>query len=340
MLPVMCLIIAANALAMTVAVWGDLPLWQQVAPPLIIIGSCLTVLMLRRRWAHTDDVETAYRGLRDSLLIAVPLGLVAGLWSVNAFTETEKYYCMVAPVFIGIAALVTASCLVSVPRAAIGGMAAAVTPIIAKMASYDNLGVRAMAAMMVLVVIMQAALVLGRFRETVRMLSLQYELNRRAESDALTKLDNRLAFMRVLEDRMMSGASVIVALADLNGFKAANDTYGHLAGDEILTGVAMRMTAIAVTAVSVARLGGDEFALLYDMRDDGEQARTEIEAVRRMIAMPFVCGEATIGISTSIGLAASPDDGTDALGLLRVADQRLYAEKRTLGPSRMLQTAG
>lgn len=328
MLPVICLVIAANAVAMTVAVLGDLPWWQQFTPPALIVGTCLAVLVMRRRWRGTADVEAAYRRLRGVLFVTLALGPVAGLWAVNAFTETEKYYCMVAPVFIGIAALVTASCLVSVPRAAVAGMAAAVAPIVIKMALYPNLGVRAMAAMLVLITLMQGALVLGRFRETVRMLTAQHDLNRLAESDTLTGLDNRLAFMRALAERMAARAPVLVAIADLNGFKAANDTYGHQAGDDILVGVACRMKAAAVTARSVARLGGDEFALLYDLPDRGDHIRTELDAVRAAIAEPFAHGNAAIAISTSLGIAWSPVDGIDAPELLRIADRRLYAEKR------------
>ncbi len=343
MLPLACLLIAVNAIAMAIAVLGDLPYWQQLAPPVIIVGGAVAMLAWRHSWSvATDDLDAAYRRLRAALFIALILGPVAALWSVNAFTETERYYCMVAPVFIGISTLVMASCLVCVPRAAIGGMATTIAPIAIKMMSYDNLGVRAMAVMLVLITVMQAALVLVRFRETVKMLTLQHELNRLAESDALTGLDNRLAFMRTIEDRMDQGKPVIVALADLNGFKAANDTHGHLIGDEILIGVAMRMTAVAVTAVSVARLGGDEFALLYDVVDGGAQAQaqTEIAAARATIALPFACSDAAVSISTSIGMARSPDDGRDALSLLREADRRLYAEKRALRPDRVLHAVG
>jgi diguanylate cyclase len=246
---------------------------------------------------------------------------------------------MVAPVFIGIAALVTASCLMSVPRAAIGGMAAAVAPIVMKMLFYPNAGVQAMASMMVLITLMQASLVLGRFRETVRMLTLQHELNRLAQSDALTGLDNRLAFTRVFEENLAAQTPVLVALGDLNGFKAANDTHGHLAGDQILIDVAARMRNVAASALSIARLGGDEFALLFDVTHGEEQARNEVDAVRMMIALPFASGDGLISISTSIGMATGPDEGSEVPDLLRLADQRLYAEKHARAGDRILQMA-
>ncbi len=328
MLPIICLVIAANAVAMSIAVLGDLPWWQQALPPALIVGTCLAVLSRRQRWTCTANVEAAHRRLRDALFVALALGAVAGIWCVNAFSEMEKYYCMTAPVFIGIAALVTASCLVSVPRAAIAGMTAAVAPIVVKMMMFPYPGIRAMAAMMVLITAMQAVLVLGRFRETVRMLVAQHDLTRLASSDALTGIDNRLAFMRALDDRIASAAPVLVAIADLNGFKAANDTYGHQAGDDILIGVARRMQAAAPSARSVARLGGDEFALLFDLPDLGDRIAAQLDAIRAAIAEPFAHGDASIAISTSLGIALSPADGTEAPELLRIADRRLYAEKR------------
>lgn len=327
-LPLLCLAIAANAIAMGLAVWGDLPAWQQLGPPVIIAGTCL-IALARSRWRRARaSLAEAERQLRGALCISAALGLVAGIWCVNAFNETEQYYCMVAPVFIGIAALVTATCLLSVPRAAIVGMAATVAPIVVKMALYENLGVRAMAAMMVVTVVMQSVVVLGKFRETVRTLTLQHELNRLAETDSLTGLDNRLAFLRALDERLDARRPVLVAMVDLDGFKRANDTHGHHAGDEVLAEVGRRMRAEAPGACSIARLGGDEFALLFELPEDRAGLREEIAAIRAAVARPIAYGGATIIVSASIGLALSPEDGVEPTALLRTADLALYAEKR------------
>ena len=326
-LPLLCLLVAANAVAMAMAVLGDLPWWQQFAPPTLIIGTCLAVLHHSRSGAAPIEPARGVRYLRSALLVAAALGLVAGLWAVNAFTETEKYYCMVAPVFIGIAALVSATCLLAVPRAAIAAMIATVLPVIIKMSLYDNLGVRAMAVMLLLVTTMQAGVVLGKFQEAVAMLSLQAELDRLAKSDSLTGLANRLALMDKLSVILSTGRPVLVALADLDGFKAANDTYGHLAGDAILVEVAKRMTMLAPTALCVARLGGDEFALLFDIAGGRDQADAEIAGIRVAIPLPFVYEQVLIGVGTSMGVATSPADGRDCLSLLARADVRLYADK-------------
>ncbi len=326
-LPLLCLLIAANAVAMATAVIGELPVWQQLTPPAIIIsGSLLTLARFRRRPVGADPAR-ALGDLRRAPLVTVPLGLVAGLWCVNAFIETERFYCMTAPLFIGLAALVSATCLLAVPRAAIGAMIATVGPIVIKMASYDNLGVRAMAVMLVLVTGMQAKVVLAKFRETVTMLSLQLELNRLAGSDPLTGLDNRLTFDRKLRGLLDREAPVLVALADLDGFKAANDCHGHHAGDLILTEVAQRMRSHAPSAVAIARLGGDEFALLFDVGRGALAAELELAAVRNAVAGPYCCDGQDLRVETSLGSALSLTDGTEPRLLLRRADERLYADK-------------
>ncbi len=327
-LPLLGLIIAANAVAMGLAVWGDLPLWQQLLPPVLIVVGSMLMLHFSLRNKANRDVDFAILQLRMATPIAAFMGLVAGIWGVNAFTETEKYYCMVAPVFIGIAGLVCATCLLSAPRAALTAMIATITPIVIKMATFDNLGVRAMAAMMVLVTIMQSGVVLTKFTETVALLTTQLELDRMAKSDSLTGLDNRLAFLAKLESRLTENIPVLVALTDLDGFKGANDTYGHLAGDAILIEVAARMQNLAINAVSVARLGGDEFALLFDiLGGDTSQAMHEITAIRAAVPLPFAYGRDLLSVGTSIGTASNPADGTTAKQLLHTADTALYADK-------------
>jgi diguanylate cyclase (GGDEF) domain len=327
-LPLLCIIIAANALAMAVSVWGELPVWQQLLPPALIIGTCCLVLAWMRLRDVPDDPETLGRQLHHATLLAAVLGLVAGIWSVNAFEETERYYCMVAPVFIGIAALVCATCLLSVPRAAIAAMAATVSPVVVKMTLFDYLNVRAMAAMVVLVTVMQASVVLAKFRETVRMLAYQDELDRLANTDPLTGLHNRLAFMRALERKLEAGEQLAVLLADLDGFKPVNDAHGHQAGDAVLVEVAARLRQLCSQATSIARLGGDEFAILVPLKSAGAlPASCDPHALRAAILLPVTHGDTMLRVDCSFGLATAPADGRRAKALLHAADMRLYEHK-------------
>lgn len=322
--PLLCLTIAANTLAMALAVMGELPVWQQALPPVILL--CVT-LWYALRWQPLRapvEPEAGHRRLQQSVFVAAGLGLVSGIWTVNAFRETEQYYCVVAPVFLALSALVSANCLTSVPRAATAAMAFALAPIVVRMLVLDNLGIRTMAVMLVLIAALQHRLVLAKFRETVRMLTLQHDIVQLAEADALTGLANRRAFGARLETQLASGKPVTLAMIDLDGFKAANDSYGHHAGDAVLIGVAERMRTIAGDALCIARLGGDEFAIVFGTQRDVTE---RIDALRAVIALPYSVGDDIVSVSASIGVAQSPQDGHTVSALMQVADRALYAEK-------------
>lgn len=324
--PLLCLTIAANAVAMSLAVMGDLPWWQQLIPPAILVGACLWQLAIWKPLKGPPQPDKAWRVLRRAPFVAAGLGLVSGVWTVNAFSETEQYACVVAPVFLALSALVSANCLTSVPRAATLAMATALSPIVVRMLIFDNLGMRCMAVMLVLIAVLQGRLIAAKFRETIKMLMLQHEITQLAEADALTGLKNRRAFSACLDERIAAGKQVTLAMIDLDGFKAANDAHGHHAGDAVLIEVAARMRTIGKSAICIARLGGDEFALLYD-GGASERVQGEIAALRTVIDLPYQVEGERIAISASIGLGSTSADSDCPSALMQTADQALYREK-------------
>lgn len=329
-LPWLCLLLGVHSLATALALRGNLPLWQQWGPAGLISAICLYVLIRnRRRNRAAAPLPRAqiYRHLRRASMMSAPVGLIAGLWAANAFTHASHQYCMVAPVFIAIAALTSASCLLGVPRAAIAGMVSAIAPIALKLALYDSLGMRALALMLVLMTVMQIHVVLAKFNETLAMLTQQHQAIRASLTDPLTGLANRLAFMRMLEDRLHRERPMMLVLADLDGLKQANDTHGHLAGDAILAEVAHRMQRLGARALCVARLGGDEFAMLYDISRGQHLALGEVAAVRAGLSLPIVWNGIIVPIGASFGTAIAPLEGADAAALIQSADCRLYADK-------------
>lgn len=325
--PLLHITIAANTIAMAVAVIGDLPLWQQLTPPAIILLSTIWHLIYWYRADKNLSTEAMLRRLVRAVPVAGAIGLTAGIWGVNAFVETERYYCVVAPVFVALSALVSANCLTSVPRAAMASMIGALGPLVAKMLFFPNLGVRSMAVMLVLIGLLQSRLVLSKFAETVKMLMLQHDIVQLAEADALTGIKNRRAWAATIADMLAAQRAIIVAMVDLDGFKAANDAYGHQAGDAVLVEVVRRMTYIAGSAACIARLGGDEFALVFDAGVSAAQAEREIAAVRAVLGLPYFVTDVPITISASVGIAYSPADGTEMTTLMQVADRALYRAK-------------
>ncbi len=99
-----------------------------------------------------------------------------------------------------------------------------------------------------------------------------------ARHDGLTDLPNRAVFYDRLDERLEDlhrhGGKAAVLCLDLDRFKAVNDWYGHLAGDDVLRTVAERIRRELRPEDTVARLGGDEFAVL--MSDAGDRARWRI----------------------------------------------------------------
>ena len=324
-LPELSLAIALTTLAATLALFGDLPYWQQFTPPVLLIVGC-GWLMYKWRYERTEpDVGHARRELARAPWLAAAIGLVAGLWCANAFTETEKFYCVVAPAFVALSILMATNCLASVPHAALAAVVTAFAPITTKMLFFDNLGIRCIAVMMIVIGAMQLRLIYAKFDETVRTIRLGHELKLLAETDPLTGLHNRRVFDAQLAGRLSDPqACVTVAMIDLDGFKPANDRYGHAAGDAILIEVGRRLHRLFPEATSVARIGGDEFAIILP---HGATGFAEADAVRAILGLPFVVDDAIITISAGVGVAQSPDDGTTVTTLMRAADRALYADK-------------
>jgi diguanylate cyclase (GGDEF)-like protein/PAS domain S-box-containing protein len=162
-------------------------------------------------------------------------------------------------------------------------------------------------------------------------------LRHQALHDTLTGLPNRaLLFDRIehaLELLNRTPATVTaVAIVDLDDFKAVNDTLGHDKGDELLKGIARRLTDALRSGDTVARLGGDEFALLLE-NTTIEEAMSTAQRVATSLALPLVVSGAELAVSASIGVVCNYGPG-DPLDLLRSADIAMYEAKRE-GKSRV-----
>ncbi|HEY1182179.1 MAG TPA: sensor domain-containing diguanylate cyclase [Rhodocyclaceae bacterium] len=158
---------------------------------------------------------------------------------------------------------------------------------------------------------------------------------RRAERDVLTDLINRRgaeAYLdRAIRDARRADLDLTVLYIDLDGFKNANDTYGHDAGDQALIEVAFRFGRCMRRASDLlARIGGDEFLIVtYDCNRDSAVVRELAERLIASLAVPISLsdGRSTV-VGASIGIAGFPQDGADQETVLRVADRAMYVAKR------------
>ncbi len=147
-----------------------------------------------------------------------------------------------------------------------------------------------------------------------------------AETDAMTGLHNHGAFQRHLAAHLDSVDSRPIALLmlDLDGFKAFNDTHGHPTGDALLQAVAAALRSALRETDRAYRYGGDEFAVLLPGAELDE-AREAAERVRVAVAGVTVEGE--LRVTTSIGVACSPEDAATKEELVASADRALYVAK-------------
>src|SRR3954470_12011268 len=169
----------------------------------------------------------------------------------------------------------------------------------------------------------QAAIAL----ENARLYEAQEQL---ATRDPLTGLHNHREFheaiARELEECRRHGGSMAVVLLDLDDFKRVNDTSGHDAGDSLLLAAAAELSKACRASDQAFRIGGDEFGLLLprsSRRDAIPVAERAVEAMTDVDSR----------VSVSYGIAEWPADGPTKDSLLRNADDRLYAMKRSAAGS-------
>ena len=179
-------------------------------------------------------------------------------------------------------------------------------------------------------------------RELERMVKLrtqELELEREtlrvmATRDSLTRLYNRRAILGILDAEIArarrEGASLVAVLADLDYFKRVNDTYGHLAGDEVLRKAAVQLQQHLRSYDSVGRYGGEEFLIVMPQMSLDTAATRLSEIHQKITNFSVLAEQQRISVTVSFGAACLAGDATlSREELLRHADQALYAAKES-----------
>ena len=150
-----------------------------------------------------------------------------------------------------------------------------------------------------------------------------------AHHDALTGLPNRVLLLERLEQAVKGkgDGSVAVLCLDLDRFKEVNDTLGHSVGDALLKAVAGRVCGCVREADTVARSSGDEFVIVQDSAQGTNAAANLASRVIEVLSQPFEAGGHQVVVGVSIGVAVSPNDGTEPDDLLKHADLALHRAK-------------
>jgi diguanylate cyclase (GGDEF)-like protein len=186
-----------------------------------------------------------------------------------------------------------------------------------------------LASLCVLAVIGRMALTYGENLAILRLRTTE------AETDPLTGLGNRRRLALDVEDGLEGEATArVLALFDLNGFKHYNDTFGHPAGDALLARLGRNLSTFAATRGAVYRMGGDEFCALLD------RGREPVDLLVRAAASSLADEGDGFAITASYGWVELPEEAGDAAEAMRLADQRMYANKNSQRASAEEQSSG
>lgn len=333
--PILYFSIALIAVIAGSAAGGGFNIFYNVLLPggFVLLGS-YRCLVWHRRKLVVVPIEKVRHYLRSTTRIALGMGLVGGLWTVDAYYDTYELRRILAPVFIFMITFAGAICLTCMPRAAIGVLLCALTPTLVIMMQASDIGIQAMALCFTIVSLLTMLLIVNSFHEIISGLVLRHELQRLSETDPLTGLANRRAFATAFDALAVSQGPrdwVAIVMIDLDGFKQANDRFGHAAGDAILVQASERLgTLCQDNAASVARLGGDEFALLIETDAGSDYTVSLKRAVQSMLSLPYHHHDQQISISASVGSAQAPKSQSDLDALTRDADRELYRAKQKL----------
>lgn len=159
----------------------------------------------------------------------------------------------------------------------------------------------------------------------------QNRLDYLAHHDVLTDLPNRLLFGDRLGhaiDRVRrDGGQLALLFIDLDRFKTINDSLGHHIGDRLLVDASFRLKSLIRRADTVARLGGDEFVVLMENNTSHAAAARLADKIIAAFKQPFSVAGSDLHIGCSIGITVFPEDGADAVTLLKNADAAMYRAK-------------
>ncbi|HEU4479220.1 MAG TPA: EAL domain-containing protein [Pyrinomonadaceae bacterium] len=170
------------------------------------------------------------------------------------------------------------------------------------------------------------------------------QLNHLAYHDALTTLPNQA----LLKDRLQQAIALArlneqmlaVMLVNLDRFKIINDTLGYVTADQLLQEVATRLSSCVRDSDTVARLGSDEFALLLTQVGRAEDAVKVAQCIKDVLESPFHFAGQELFVQASIGISLHPDDGSDAMALLKTAGTALNRAKEQGGNDYQFYTSG
>ncbi len=171
----------------------------------------------------------------------------------------------------------------------------------------------------------------GVFSDKSQGIRAKQELLYAQNHDRLTRLPNRFQFVETVRYAISvskkTKKEIAVFFIDINRFKLINETFGQGMGDYFLQMVASRLKKVVASEENLARVGGDEFTLLLEDIQNLQDVTQIAQKIINDFQTPFMIQNSEIMVTVCIGIAMYPNDGNDALVLLRNADSAVYKAK-------------
>ena len=169
---------------------------------------------------------------------------------------------------------------------------------------------------------------IGIYEDVTESKRVQQRIERLAYTDNLTGLGNRPAFIRALEERFArpDNTPIWLLLVDVDNFKRINDSLGHKTGDKLLSALARRLRNSLSGYGTLARFASNEFAVMLHDGDANAGLRMA-ERILDTLDKPLFVDNQLINVTGSVGLALSPDHGSDPQTLLKHAGLALHKAK-------------
>lgn len=172
----------------------------------------------------------------------------------------------------------------------------------------------------------------GVFADISKLKATELQLDFLAHHDPLTRLPNRLLLISRIEHAikvaLRERKMLALLMIDLDRFKEVNDSFGHLAGDELLQQVAKQLNTRLRGIDTLCRLGGDEFTVLLEDITQSEDAARVANDIITALSEPWLLSNGKeVRIGASIGISLFPEHGATPVELLQQADTALYQAK-------------
>lgn len=169
----------------------------------------------------------------------------------------------------------------------------------------------------------------GAYKDITELKENQLEINNLAFYDSITKLPNRVSLYNTIRELTESEKNFTMFFLDLDNFKIINDSFGHPVGDKLLILVAERISSMNKDEYTAFRLSGDEFIILYKGSKDKVIIENIASTILSKISESYNIDGSYFHISSSIGIALYPENGTNVDELLKNADTAMYYSKES-----------